>query len=265
MQHPARGTAVATLACLLALSAATGAAGRDLLAPTPTQAANAARAGQPQSQTGALTPTQAAAAQQAALRNAQAAARPIVNTRRLQPPCFVPSSYYPLQTCELSTSASQCGQGFNAFPDYNSCCKPGGMWKNGCTDVDGWIRRNMTCYIPDQFYPRQTCTSTANLTRCMENWQRYRTEADCCSPGAAFPDGCSKPQPCWAAAAWYPTRACSLTEDQSICQRGWGAFDTEDACCEAGAGFSDGCSSAEERAQAAANGTASAAPAAALF
>ncbi len=75
---------------------------------------------------------------------------------------------------------------------------------------------------------------------------RWFSEADCCAAGAAFTDGCTKPEPCWVASTFWPARTCGLTDDQSICQRGWGAFPTEQDCCLPGGGFSDGCSAAVE-------------------
>ena len=70
---------------------------------------------------------------------------------------------------------------------------------------------------------------------------RWASEADCCAPGAAHSDGCTKSEPCWVATAWYPARACGQVKDDAVCLRGWGAFATEDDCCAPGAAHSDGC------------------------
>ena len=49
------------------------------------------------------------------------------------------------------------------------------------------------------------------------------------------------PEPCYIAGAFWPERKCARTEDQSVCQRGWGAYPDEAQCCSIGAAFSDGC------------------------
>lgn len=75
---------------------------------------------------------------------------------------------------------------------------------------------------------------------------QWKTEAECCRPGAGHADGCSKPEPCWIADGYWPARTCGKTEDQAICTRGWGAFASEDDCCAAGGAFSDGCGQVAE-------------------
>lgn len=70
-----------------------------------------------------------------------------VQTRRLQPPCAVPDSWYPLRTCKVSASAAECAKGFNAWPTYSLCCAPGtGAFANGCTDFDAVAEKG--CWIP---------------------------------------------------------------------------------------------------------------------
>lgn len=90
------------------------------------------------------------------------------------------------------------------------------------------------------FHPTRTCMRTSDALLCIRNWGQWATEKACCAPGAAFTEGCSLTEPCFIASAFWPARQCGLTEDQSICQRGWGAFDTEQECCAEGGAFSDG-------------------------
>lgn len=141
--------------------------------------------------------------------------------------------------CSVSTSASTCGRGFNAWSSFPECCAPGrtGAFPAGCTDFS----RNVTCWIPGEFFPRQSCVPSNNLTRCSYNWGRWESEASCCAPGAAHIDGCTRVDPCWVASEWSPSRGCGLVDDEGTCTRGWGAYDSEEACCETGAAFSDGC------------------------
>lgn len=120
-----------------------------------------------------------------------------VQTRRLQPPCAVPDSWYPLRTCKVSTSAAECGKGFNAWPTHDLCCASGtGAFADGCTNFDLVSKKG--CWIPgktivnyffeiDQFkslmskftycvvdiflvagkfHPFTTCAFTQNVTRC---------------------------------------------------------------------------------------------------
>ena len=106
---------------LLALVGA--AAARELLAPTPTQQLNAQKAAQ----------------QQAQAQQAQAAAARSQAAQRLKPPCYVPSSWYPIASCVVSTDPAVCGRGFLAFPTEKHCCTPQrgplGAFPAGCTDV----------------------------------------------------------------------------------------------------------------------------------
>lgn len=97
-----------------------------------------------------------------------------IATRRLQPPCVVPDSYYPLRTCAVSTSATACGRGYNAWPTFAECCQRGsrGAFPQGCTDFS----RNVTCWIPENFYPDQTCQQSNDISRCSYNWGTWATE-----------------------------------------------------------------------------------------
>ncbi|GAB4816251.1 hypothetical protein N2152v2_003297 [Parachlorella kessleri] len=129
--------------------------------------------------------------------------------RGLRAPCLVQDQVYPFQSCT----------------NFN---------------------RNVTCWVTNTFWPKQTCGTSTNMTVCAQNWGQWPTEAACCRPGAAFPDGCTQAKPCWAPSKWYPNAECALTEDQSVCQRGWGAYASKEACCAPGAGHSEGCSDAPD-------------------
>lgn len=86
----ARCTALLLLA--LALTASSALAAPTMAALTPTQ----------------LLAEQRTAQQQQAYQHAAAQANNAwTYARRLDPPCFVPDSYYPLQTCKVSTSVAE--------------------------------------------------------------------------------------------------------------------------------------------------------------
>jgi hypothetical protein len=162
-----------------------------------------------------------------------------VTTRRLPAPCAVPDNYYPLRSCRVSASAVECARGWNAWSTFAECCRPGAntAFPQGCTDLN----REVECWTPAGFYPTQYCEPTNNLTRCSYNWGQWRSQAECCAPGRAFPQGCSAPKPCWTAATWTPARTCASTGDLEACSRGWGSWGSEAECCAAGNGFSEGC------------------------
>lgn len=79
-------------------------------------------------------------------------------------------------------------------------------------------------------------------TFAVQNWGRWDSEEQCCAPGAAHSEGCIVPRVCYVPTSWEPKRACGKVEDMETCTRGWGAFLSEEACCEKGAAFNEGCS-----------------------
>lgn len=50
------------------------------------------------------------------------------------------------------------------------------------------------------------------------------------------------PKACYIPTSWEPKRECGVVEDAETCARGWGTFLSEEACCEKGAAFNEGCS-----------------------
>lgn len=192
------------------------------------------------------TPTEALAAQrqqaqQAYYQAQQTASSRRVSTRRLSPPCFEVDSYYPWRTCQVTEDPTVCGRGFNAWGTYEECCarSPNGAFGvKGCTDVS----KDVECWIAGNFWPIASCIPTNNMTRCAENWGQWSTLQACCAPGYAHQEGCNTyGNGCYVASAWDPQRACAETTDQDVCLRGWGAFDSEIACCQPGAGHAEGC------------------------
>ena len=77
------------------------------------------------------------------------------------------------------------------------------------------LNANVTCFQAGTYYPTQTCKLSTNISVCAQSWGAWPTMEACCAPGRAFEDGCTKPEPCWIASAWYPSRQCALTEDQA--------------------------------------------------
>jgi hypothetical protein len=67
----------------------------------------------------------------------------------------------------------------------------------------------------------------------------YQARDVCCSPGVAFPDGCSsRPSQCWVVES-FALRTC--VRDDRKCLQGYGVFPNEAACCMTGAAFPNGC------------------------
>lgn len=157
---------------------------------------------------------------------------------RLPAPCAVPDSYYPYKTCRITNNAGDCGKGYNAYATLAECCAPnsGAFGPDGCTKAV-----NDGCWVAGSFYPKKKCEKITDVGKCSLDWGHWATYDECCAPGGAFPEGCSKPDPCYYGAQWYPERKCQKTEDQSICQRGWGAYKDEASCCQPGAAFGQGC------------------------
>ncbi|KAL6769934.1 hypothetical protein ACKKBG_A32935 [Auxenochlorella protothecoides x Auxenochlorella symbiontica] len=160
-----------------------------------------------------------------------------LNQAHLTAPCYVPDSWYPIQTCRKETSLSACVRGFNAYATEDICCSASGAgaFPGGCSSEVA------ECWVAGTYYPTKTCTVSRNATQCAQNWGQWTSQDDCCAPGAAFAGGCYKVAPCWAATQWYPKQACSQTDDQSVCQRGWGAYASKVECCSLGHAFSGGC------------------------
>ena len=70
----------------------------------------------------------------------------------------------------------------------------------------------------------------------------FKSEEQCCKPGAAFDQGCSEPvgPDCFVVDSYWPLRTCK--RDNSKCYQGWGVYKTIEACCEPGAAHEKGCS-----------------------
>jgi hypothetical protein len=181
------------------------------------------------------------ATQQAAT---QAQNRKVV-TQRLQPPCFTQDSWYPIRTCKVSNRPSVCGKEYNAWPTHEQCCSTlanSGFGQKGCTNIETDFNEK-PCYIAGEFWPIGTCIPTSSFARCNENWGVWPTKEACCAPGTgAHEAGCAPfIDGCWVPGIWSPERSCTITNDNDVCLRGWGAFGNEEECCYPGKGFSNGC------------------------
>lgn len=51
----------------------------------------------------------------------------------------------------------------------------------------------------------------------------------------------SQVEPCWVATSYGPERICGQTQDLDICSRGWGQWGSQQACCQKGNAFANGC------------------------
>ena len=182
----------------------------------------------------------------------------------LQLTCWVAGTYHPTQNCKQTSEFETCNR--NWWVAAPAVLAVLGAWALSAAAAAGTgncpaALRATVCSAPwpsstQPLQQAQPCApglhplprapaqcpslppSPARPRPCRGQW---RTEAECCRPGAAHAEGCSKPEPCWTADAYWPERTCGKTDDQAICTRGWGAFASEDECCAAGAAFSDGC------------------------
>lgn len=133
-----------------------------------------------------------------------------------------------------------CARGFDTYESVEDCCTSGGVG----AFPDGCSAQAPDCIVVTSYFPKMDCGPSTNSTKCAENWGRWNTYEDCCAvqaKGGAFPNGCTKPGPCWAMSTSFPQRTCAVTDNSTICMRGWGAFVEEGACCALGGAFSDGC------------------------
>jgi hypothetical protein len=142
----------------------------------------------------------------------------------VQVTCWHAGQYYPTKACAPSSDLSICSQNWGQWKTQEQCCAVGKAFAEGCDKPVSGQPLPGACSIRACF---ELCSHSTFL------WLLSR---------ALLPHHPSLEQePCWVANAWYPSRTCGLTEDQSVCQRGWGAFASEEACCIEGAAFSDGC------------------------
>lgn len=74
---------------------------------------------------------------------------------------------------------------------------------------------------------------TPSCLTCRGQWA---SEAECCRPGKAFTEGCVRLERCYVPSKFFPNQECALVEDQGICNRGFHAYRSMDACCAPGAG-----------------------------
>jgi hypothetical protein len=101
-----------------------------------------------------------------------------------------------------------------------SCCKPGDQ-----------------CHLMG--HHDQICSRIACPPAALAGYGVYQSRDVCCSPGVAFPDGCSsRPSQCWVVES-FALRTC--VRDDRKCLQGYGVFPNEAACCMNGAAFPNGC------------------------
>ena len=159
---------------------------------------------------------------------------------RLEPPCYVPKSYYPFRNCEVTMSAGECGKPYNAFLTEEECCQT--VYGNqGCNAFKQGEVAKKSCWIPGSYHPLKACVPSSDAKACAVDWGNWNSWEECCQAGNAFVEGCTAPAPCYYATEYYPNTKCGWTADQGICSRGWGVYESEGECCAPGAEFQDGC------------------------
>ncbi|KAG2442099.1 hypothetical protein HYH02_009588 [Chlamydomonas schloesseri] len=114
-------------------------------------------------------------------------------------PCWVVDTYFPARLCRESRTL--CGakdSGVQTWPSKDACCAKAaaGAFKEGCSAT----APPTPCYTVGEHWPKRTCELSADVAVCNRGWGVYGSEEVCCSPGVAFPEGCSQ-QPSAAAAA----------------------------------------------------------------
>ena len=142
----------------------------------------------------APTPTQALA--QAAHAQGAGSSHP-----RLGAPCWTPSQFYPYQTCVADGRAS------------NAC--------HACSSPPQPTTQHT-------LEPLRRCSLNTNATQCGRGFSAWPTKEQCCAVQhgnvGAFPGGCTDfntSLSCWAAATYFPSQACALTSNFSVCSRNW--------------------------------------------
>ncbi|WIA30072.1 hypothetical protein OEZ86_000167 [Tetradesmus obliquus] len=95
------------------------------------------------------------------------------------------------------------------------------------------------CYVVGDRWPYRNCKAECDPAVCNRGYGVYQARDVCCSPGVAFPDGCSsRPSECWVVES-FALRTC--VRDDRKCLQGYGVFPNEAACCMTGAAFPNGC------------------------
>ncbi|KAG2422302.1 hypothetical protein HXX76_016127 [Chlamydomonas incerta] len=106
-------------------------------------------------------------------------------------PCWVVDTYFPARLCrESRTLCAARDSGVQTWDSRAACCaKAGGAFKEGCSAA----APPTPCYTVGEHWPKRTCELSTDIAVCNRGWGVYGTEEVCCSPGVAFPEGCSPP------------------------------------------------------------------------
>ncbi|PNH05281.1 hypothetical protein TSOC_008461 [Tetrabaena socialis] len=96
------------------------------------------------------------------------------------------------------------------------------------------------CYTVADYWPYKSCRAECAPEICKKgSGQAWSSREVCCTPGAAFPDGCSvRPESCWVVES-EALRTCR--RDDRKCLQGYGVWPSKATCCTPGLAFTDGC------------------------
>ncbi|PNW81235.1 hypothetical protein CHLRE_07g347650v5 [Chlamydomonas reinhardtii] len=120
-------------------------------------------------------------------------------------PCWVVDTYFPARLCRQSTTLCAAkDSGVQSWPSKDACCAKAGAFKEGCSAA----APPTPCYTVGEHWPKRTCELSTDIAVCNRGWGVYGTAEVCCSPGVAFPEGCSAPAaPAGPAATATPAAA----------------------------------------------------------
>ncbi|KAG1680174.1 hypothetical protein FOA52_000287 [Chlamydomonas sp. UWO 241] len=109
-------------------------------------------------------------------------------------PCYVVDTYWPTRLCRESNtlctpSAAAVAAGLQSWPTKEECCMPGAAFGDGCSSGPP----PTPCWTIDTYNPVRKCRLEEDVAGCNRGWGVYQSEAICCAPNVAFPDGCSEP------------------------------------------------------------------------
>lgn len=141
-----------------------------------------------------------------------------------------------------------CGRGFNAFPNYDTCCARQrgniGFHPEGCTNLNATVRSTSctVCCARIVLYAAQELYCTLRLSDGRTTPRLPLAQSVLCpavslsSTAAAFIIGNLRPAhdfppppapllclqlSCWVVGTYHPTQTCKQTTEFDICNRNW--------------------------------------------
>eukprot|EP01065_Artemidia_motanka_P019382 TRINITY_DN22_c1_g2_i1.p1 TRINITY_DN22_c1_g2~~TRINITY_DN22_c1_g2_i1.p1 ORF type:complete len:3968 (+),score=1484.88 TRINITY_DN22_c1_g2_i1:103-11904(+) len=155
------------------------------------------------------------------------------------PGCFVRWQRTPAQTCRHDQRRCSDAWGQTVWGTMEECCRPGNAHPTGCAPAPPPSPTD--CWRASKWFPTRECTNDPDACS-WGNWGEgiFASKDECCTPGKAFPCGCSKPpgppRKCFvksttsydAQGRW--TREC--VDDQTRCGDSSGVYPSREKCCD---------------------------------